>query len=127
LITPNKSEASEASGIPIRDERSLLAAGKKLVRKWRAGAVLITRGAEGMTLFRSRAAVRHFPTEAREVFDVTGAGDTVVAVCALALASGAALSDAAVLANLAARFVGDEVGTVAVPVEKLRSSIEEAL
>ena len=83
--------------------------------------------AEGMTLFRSRAAVRHFPTEAREVFDVTGAGDTVVAVCALALASGAALSDAAVLANLAARFVGDEVGTVAVPVEKLRSSIEEAL
>lgn len=124
LITPNKNEASEASGIPIRDERSLLAAGRKLVRKWRAHAVLITRGAEGMTLFRARAAVRHFPTASREVFDVTGAGDTVIAVCALALASGADYADAAVMANLAAGFVGDEVGTVAVPLEKLRSGIE---
>jgi D-beta-D-heptose 7-phosphate kinase/D-beta-D-heptose 1-phosphate adenosyltransferase len=125
LITPNRNEASEASGIPIRDEPSLFAAGKRLMQKWRAEAVLITRGAEGMTLFRSRAAVRHFPTEAREIFDVTGAGDTVVAVCALALASGAGYEEAAMLANIAARFVGDEVGTVAVPVEKLRSSVEE--
>jgi D-beta-D-heptose 7-phosphate kinase/D-beta-D-heptose 1-phosphate adenosyltransferase len=127
LMTPNRSEASEASGIPIRDERSLLAAGQKLVRKWRAGGVLITRGAEGMTLFRARAPAQHFPTQAREVFDVTGAGDTVVAVCALALASGAALADAAVLANIAAGFVGDEVGTVAVPVAKLRRGLEGAL
>lgn len=124
LITPNKNEASEASGIPIRDERSLLAAGKRLMRKWRAEAVLITRGAEGMTLFRARAAVRHFPTESREVFDVTGAGDTVVAVCALALASGAGYADAAVMANVAAGFVGDEVGTVAVPLERLRNGVE---
>jgi D-beta-D-heptose 7-phosphate kinase/D-beta-D-heptose 1-phosphate adenosyltransferase len=127
LITPNKSEASEASGIAIDDEPSLLAAGKKLMRKWRAQAVLITRGAEGMTLFRSGATTRHFPTVSREVFDVTGAGDTVVAVCALALASGAGYADAAVLANLAAGFVGDEVGTVAVRVEKLRRSLEENL
>jgi D-beta-D-heptose 7-phosphate kinase/D-beta-D-heptose 1-phosphate adenosyltransferase len=124
LITPNKSEAGEASGIDILDERSLLAAGKKLVRKWRAEAVLITRGAEGMSLFRRRFPVQHFPTEARGVFDVTGAGDTVVAVCALALASGAAFAEAAVLANIAAGFVGDEVGTVAVPIEKLKRSIE---
>jgi len=127
LITPNMSEASEASGIPILDEPSLLAAGKKLMRKWRAEAVLITRGAEGMTLFRSHSAVKHFPTDSREVFEVTGAGDTVVAVCALALASGAGYADAAVLANVAAGFVGDEVGTVAVPVAKLRRSIEEKL
>lgn len=127
LITPNKNEASEASGIPIRDERSLLAAGKKLMRKWRADAVLITRGAEGMTLFRTRAAVRHFPTDSREVFDVTGAGDTVVAVCALALACGAGYAEAAVMANVAAGFVGDEVGTVAVPAEKLRRGIEGIL
>jgi D-beta-D-heptose 7-phosphate kinase/D-beta-D-heptose 1-phosphate adenosyltransferase len=124
LITPNKSEAGEASGIDICDERSLLAAGKKLVRKWRAEAVLITRGAEGMSLFRRRFPVKHFPTEARGVFDVTGAGDTVVAVCALALASGAGFAEAAVLANIAAGFVGDEVGTVAVPIEKLKRSIE---
>ncbi|MGH7797754.1 MAG: D-glycero-beta-D-manno-heptose-7-phosphate kinase [Candidatus Binatia bacterium] len=125
LITPNKNEASEASGIPILDEPSLLAAGKKLVRKWRAEAVLITRGAEGMTLFRSRFGVKHFPTQSRAVFEVTGAGDTVVAVCALALASGAGYADAAALANVAAGFVGEEVGTVAVPIEKLQRSLEE--
>jgi D-beta-D-heptose 7-phosphate kinase/D-beta-D-heptose 1-phosphate adenosyltransferase len=124
LITPNKSEAGEASGIDILDERSLLAAGKKLVRKWRADAVLITRGAEGMSLFRRRFPVKHFPTEPRGVFDVTGAGDTVVAVCALAIASGAGFPEAAVLANIAAGFVGDEIGTVAVPIEKLKRSIE---
>ncbi|HKY09039.1 MAG TPA: D-glycero-beta-D-manno-heptose-7-phosphate kinase [Candidatus Binatia bacterium] len=125
LVTPNKSEASEASGIQISDERSLVAAGKRLLRKWRARAVLITRGADGMSLFQPGMAVKHFPTEPRAVFEVTGAGDTVVAVCALALAGGAALGEAAVLANIAAGFVGDEVGTVAVPIEKLKRSIEE--
>jgi rfaE bifunctional protein kinase chain/domain len=123
LVTPNKNEASEASGIAIDDESSLLAAGAKLVRKWQAQAVLITRGADGMSLFQPRGWVKHFPTEPRGVFDVTGAGDTVVAVCALALACGASYEQAAVLANLAAGFVGDEVGTVAVPAEKLKLSI----
>ena len=125
LITPNHSEASEASGIRIIDERSLIAAGKKLLHKWRAGAVLITRGADGMSLFRAGSRVKHFPTEARAVFEVTGAGDTVVAVCALVLAGGARYADAAVLANIAAGFVGDEVGTVAVPIERLKRSIED--
>jgi len=125
LITPNRIEASEASGISISDERSLQDAGRKLLRKWRAEAVLVTRGAEGMSLFRPRFPVKHFPTEARDVFEVTGAGDTVVAVCALALASGAGLAEAAVLANVAAGFVGDDVGTVAVPIAKLKQSIEE--
>ena len=73
---------------------------------------------------RRRFPVKHFPTEPRGVFDVTGAGDTVVAVCALALACGAGFAEAAVLANIAAGFVGDEVGTVAVPIEKLKRSIE---
>ncbi|HWH80412.1 MAG TPA: PfkB family carbohydrate kinase, partial [Candidatus Binatus sp.] len=127
LITPNKNEASDAAGTPIDDERSLLAVGDRLVRKWRAKAVLVTRGQDGMSLFRPRRAVSHFPTEARDVFDVTGAGDTVVAVCALALACGASYSDAAVLANIAAGFVGDEMGTVAVAAEKLKHSIEEKL
>jgi len=125
LITPNQSEAGEAAGIPISDDQSLCAAGTKLLRTWRAKAVLITRGSEGMSLFRPRLSVRHFPTESRDVFEVTGAGDTVVAVCALALASGASYEDAAVLANIAAGFVGDEMGTVAVPVEKLKRSIED--
>jgi rfaE bifunctional protein kinase chain/domain len=125
LITPNKAEAGEASGIPIADDHSLCAAGTKLVRKWRASAVLITRGPEGMSLFRPRRPVKHFRTEPREVFEVTGAGDTVVAVCALALASGGGYEEAAVLANIAAGFVGDEVGTLAVPIEKLKRAIED--
>ena len=125
LITPNKTEASEASGITIHDEISLGAAGRKLVRKWRAQAVLITRGAEGMSLFRRRVAPKHFPTEAKDVFDVTGAGDTVVAMCALALASGAGFDEAAVLANVAAGFVGDEIGTVAVPAARIKKVIED--
>jgi D-beta-D-heptose 7-phosphate kinase/D-beta-D-heptose 1-phosphate adenosyltransferase len=125
LITPNKSEASEAAGIAIEDEASLRAAGAKLLRKWQAKAVLITRGPEGMSLFRPGGVVKHFPTEARDVFEVTGAGDTVVAACALALASGASYEEAAVLANLAAGFVGDEVGTVAVAKDKLKRRIED--
>ena len=125
LVTPNTNEASEASGTAIQDEQSLLDAGKKLVRKWRARAILITRGAEGMSLFRRRCPVQHFPTQPRDVFEVTGAGDTVVAVCALALAAGASFADAAVLANVAAGFVGDEVGTVAVPLQKLKSNFED--
>ncbi len=127
LITPNKSEASEAAMIPSDDAASLGAAGSKLLRQWRAQAVLITRGPDGMSLFRPRHAVKHFPTEPRDVFEVTGAGDTVVAVCALALASGGSYEEAALLANIAAGFVGDEIGTVAVPGEKLKRSIAEKI
>jgi bifunctional ADP-heptose synthase (sugar kinase/adenylyltransferase) len=78
-----------------------------------------------MSLFRSRRAVKHFRTESRELFDVTGAGDTVVAVCGLALACGANFEEAAVLANLAAGLVGDELGTVAVPLEKLKRLLQD--
>ena len=125
LITPNKSEAADASGIDIHDDNTLIAAGAKLLRQWRARGVLITRGADGMSLFRPHCKVRHFPTEPREVFEVTGAGDTVVAVCALVLACGGDFEDAAAIANIAAGFVGDEIGTVAVPFDKLKLKIEE--
>ncbi len=124
LVTPNKEEASQASGIDIRDEGSLAEAGKRLLEMWRAQAVLITRGPEGMSLFRPDREVQHFPTEPRDMFDVTGAGDTVVAACALALASDASYEEAATIANLAAGLVGDEVGTVAVPLSKLRKIVE---
>jgi rfaE bifunctional protein kinase chain/domain len=126
LITPNKDEASDASGIAIRDDKTLLLAGERLLRMWQAKALLITRGPEGMSLFRPRRPVQHFPTEAREIFDVTGAGDTVVAVCGLALAAGANYGEAAIMANFAARLVGEEVGTVAVPLPKLKNLIQEA-
>jgi D-beta-D-heptose 7-phosphate kinase/D-beta-D-heptose 1-phosphate adenosyltransferase len=127
LVTPNKDEAGQASGVAIHDDASLMAAGRKLVKMWQAKAVLITRGPEGMSLFRAGGAITHFPTEAKEIFDVTGAGDTVVAVCALALACGARMEDAAVMANMAAGLVGDEVGTVAVPVERLKNTIRNKL
>ena len=125
LITPNRSEAADAAGIDIHDDKTLLAAGAKLLRRWRAQGVLITRGVDGMSLFRPRCTPRHFPTEPRDVFEVTGAGDTVVAVCALVLACGGDFEAAAVIANVAAGFVGDEIGTVAVPFNKLKLKIEE--
>jgi D-beta-D-heptose 7-phosphate kinase/D-beta-D-heptose 1-phosphate adenosyltransferase len=80
-----------------------------------------------MSLFRSRGPIKHFPTEAKDMFDVTGAGDTVVAVCALALACGSSFEDAAVMANAAAGLVGDEVGTVAVAAEKFKNTIRNRL
>lgn len=127
LVTPNKEEASQAAGVPIRDEASLQEAARRLLRLWEAKAVLITRGAEGMSLFHRDGSAGYFPTSAREVFDVTGAGDTVVATCALALASGASFEEAAVLANYAAGIAVGELGTFAVPRERLRAAIEDGL
>jgi D-beta-D-heptose 7-phosphate kinase/D-beta-D-heptose 1-phosphate adenosyltransferase len=80
-----------------------------------------------MSLFQARRDSQHFPTEPREIFDVTGAGDTVVAVCGLALTCGATYEEAAVMANLAAGLVGDEVGTVAVAMKKLKRVIKDKL
>jgi D-beta-D-heptose 7-phosphate kinase/D-beta-D-heptose 1-phosphate adenosyltransferase len=125
LVAPNREEASQASGVEIRDEGSLKEAGRRLLQLWQAKAVLITRGQEGMSLFRPGREVRHFSTEPREIFDVTGAGDTVIAASALALASGSTFEEAAVLANLAAGLVGEEVGPVAVPLEKLKRAVQE--
>ena len=115
VITPNNQEASEASGILIDDEESLNEAGRRLLSSIDASAVLITRGEEGMALFTGddpkNAEVTHIPTVAREVYDVTGAGDTVIATLALALAAGASIREAAVLANHAAGVVVGKVGT----------------
>jgi D-beta-D-heptose 7-phosphate kinase/D-beta-D-heptose 1-phosphate adenosyltransferase len=126
LVTPNQGEASQASGIDIHDERSLTRAGAALLERWQAEAVLITRGEHGMALFVPGAPVRHFPTAARHVYDVTGAGDTVIATCALALAAGASLETAAVLANHAAGIVVGEVGTAAVSAAQLKREVGSA-
>ncbi|HVN84453.1 MAG TPA: D-glycero-beta-D-manno-heptose-7-phosphate kinase [Candidatus Binatia bacterium] len=127
LMTPNVSEASRAAGVDIRDEASLRKAGALLLERWQADAVLITRGEHGMTLFKRGAAVHHFPTLARHVFDVTGAGDTVVAVCALALGAGATMEAAAVLANHAAGIVVGEVGTATVSLAALRADLRQSV
>lgn len=122
VITPNNQEAGEASGIDIEDEPSLVEAGRKLLGALDCRAVLITRGEEGMTLFTNDA-VTHIPTVAREVFDVTGAGDTVIATLALALACGASFEEAAVLANHAAGVVVAKLGTASVTRAELLASL----
>jgi D-beta-D-heptose 7-phosphate kinase/D-beta-D-heptose 1-phosphate adenosyltransferase len=129
LVKPNREEAAEAAGIEIRDAASLREAGARLLERWEAGAVLISRGEEGMALFkpggrRTRVVVEEFPTVAREVFDVTGAGDTVLATCALALGAGGSLEEATVLANHAAGIVVGKIGTATVGAAELRAAVE---
>jgi D-beta-D-heptose 7-phosphate kinase/D-beta-D-heptose 1-phosphate adenosyltransferase len=123
LVKPNVSEAALASGIDITDADSLKQAGQRLLERWATEAVLISRGEDGMTLFRRGAPVRTFPTAAREVFDVTGAGDTVVATCALALGAGGTLEDATLLANHAAGIVVGKVGTATVSGRELLAAL----
>ena len=121
LITPNLSEASLASGIEIVDEKSLIHAGRDLLKKLSCSAVLITKGEQGMSLFEKNK-VAHIPTVTRNVYDVTGAGDTVIAAFTIAYAAGATLEEAAVIANHAAGIVVGKIGTaVATPDEILKS------
>lgn len=126
LITPNLAEASHGSGVEIKDEKSLIRAGKTLMKKLACGAVLITKGEEGMSLFEKER-ITHIPTVARHVYDVTGAGDTVIAAFTLAYASGASLQEAAVIANHAAGIVVGEVGTAVVTRERLGQSLQETV
>lgn len=123
LATPNQAEAAEATGVDIHDEASLREAGRGLIERWDAESILITRGEQGMTLVPRHGALRHFPTVARQVFDVTGAGDTVVATCALAHAAGAALDEAVFLANHAAGIVVGKVGTATVSATELAADV----
>ena len=123
VITPNHQEAAEAASLVIEDEPSLVEAGRRLLDSIDCRAVLITRGEEGMTLFTDGGEVTHIPTVAREVYDVTGAGDTVIATLALALASNASLAEAAMLANHAAGVVVGKVGTATVTRDELLATI----
>ncbi len=122
-LTPNQKEAEQACALAISDEASLTRAGNILLKRTAAEAVLITRGEHGMALFNKDASEHHLPTVARKVFDVTGAGDTVISVYTTALAAGADFATAASLANHAAGVAVREVGTVAVTADQLRSAL----
>jgi D-beta-D-heptose 7-phosphate kinase/D-beta-D-heptose 1-phosphate adenosyltransferase len=111
VVTPNQVEAEQATGLRFKGERELLAGGRRIVSMLRCRAALVTRGEHGMSLFERGQEPLHVPTAAREVFDVTGAGDTVIATMSLALAAGASLPEAAVLANVAAGVVVGKLGT----------------
>ena len=127
IITPNNDEASQASGIDIEDNASLLRAGDVLLKKLGSDAILITRGEHGMSLFENNGEITHIPTVAKEVYDVSGAGDTVIGTVALAIASGASFKEAAVISNFAAGIVVGKVGTATVTPEELKKAVENRL
>ena len=118
ILTPNQSEASAVLGYPIVTEEELRDAGRKILQMIDCKALLITRGEKGMALF-DRDKVMLVPARAREVFDVTGAGDTVISVLALALAAGMDFPDAVELTNIAAGIVVGKLGTASVTPDEL--------
>jgi D-beta-D-heptose 7-phosphate kinase/D-beta-D-heptose 1-phosphate adenosyltransferase len=123
LVAPNHHEAAAAARVSVRGEADLLRVGRSLLRRLKARALLITRGEQGMSLFETGKPVAHIPTVAREVYDVTGAGDTVMAALSLALAAGADMHAAAIIANYAAGVVVGKRGTATVT----RAELERAL
>jgi len=123
VITPNQPEAERASGVEIVDNDSLFAAAHRIREMLDCGSVLITRGEHGMSLLDAQNKLTNIPTVAREVYDVTGAGDTVIATLALAMAAGATVSEAAIMANHAAGIVVGKVGTATVSQSELATAL----
>jgi D-beta-D-heptose 7-phosphate kinase/D-beta-D-heptose 1-phosphate adenosyltransferase len=123
VVTPNKRELAEAAGSEIAGDESVAAAAQALIARHRLGAILATLGADGMMLARADGSCEHFRAEAREVFDVSGAGDTAVAALAALLATGAPLADAALIANVAAGIVVGKAGTAVVYGDELTHAL----
>jgi D-beta-D-heptose 7-phosphate kinase/D-beta-D-heptose 1-phosphate adenosyltransferase len=123
VVTPNLGEAQAATGVAITDNASAEAAGKILLDRLKSDSVLVTRGEHGMSLLQAQGGATHIPTRAQEVFDVTGAGDTVIATLTLALAAGAPLPEASALANAAAGIVVGEIGVAVVTPAELTQAL----
>ncbi|MBF0472947.1 MAG: D-glycero-beta-D-manno-heptose-7-phosphate kinase [Nitrospirae bacterium] len=122
LITPNKKEAALGSNIDITDKDSLESAGQRLKKTLQCKAVLITTGESGMSLFTDES-IDHIPTMARVVYDVTGAGDTVISVFTLSYISGAVMHQAAHISNHAAGIVVGKLGTATVTIDDILKSL----
>ncbi len=122
VITPNLSEFEAVVG-PARTDDELVSKGEALIQDKELTALLVTRSEKGMTLLQADKPPFHLPTRAREVFDVTGAGDTVISMLAAALAAGDSLEDATALANLAAGVVVSKLGTATTTVSELKAAI----
>jgi D-beta-D-heptose 7-phosphate kinase/D-beta-D-heptose 1-phosphate adenosyltransferase len=125
-VKPNRAEAFLAAGLPpsepvtpVLNDQALLEAGRRLRQLWDAGSLLITLGEHGMLLFEGEAAPRHMPTRAQAIFDVSGAGDTAIAVLTLALSAGAQPAEAADLANRASGIAVGKLGTATVTAAEL--------
>jgi D-beta-D-heptose 7-phosphate kinase/D-beta-D-heptose 1-phosphate adenosyltransferase len=124
LITPNFSEFEAIAGT-CPNEKAVIGQGESLIESLDMQALLITRSEHGMTLLRRGQLPFHLPTQAREVFDVTGAGDTVISVLGASLAAGMPMEEAVVLANAAAGVVVGKLGTAAITVHELRAAITD--
>jgi D-glycero-beta-D-manno-heptose-7-phosphate kinase len=127
LITPNHHEAGFAYGRRIQTEKDLIVVGNGLLERLQARAILITRGPQGMSLFSNDAQPTHIPTFARQVYDVTGAGDTVIATFVSAICAGANLIEAAIISNAAAGFAVAQLGTATVTVPQLQKELERSI
>jgi D-beta-D-heptose 7-phosphate kinase/D-beta-D-heptose 1-phosphate adenosyltransferase len=127
VVTPNNQEAQVMSGISIEDEASLEQAGDHLLEGLGCQMVLITQGEKGMALFERNGQTTKIPTVARKVFDVSGAGDTVISTFTLALAAGLTPRQAALLANFAAGLVVAEVGTATVTASRLKEALLDGI
>jgi rfaE bifunctional protein kinase chain/domain len=132
VIKPNRTEAFLAAGIPSHDtdtvpsrDSDLKRVGETLLRKWETDNVLITLGEQGMMLFQKKGTPHYIPTKAREVFDVSGAGDTAIALFTLGLACGATPTEAADIANHASAVVVSKLGTATVTRDELIASFRE--
>jgi D-beta-D-heptose 7-phosphate kinase/D-beta-D-heptose 1-phosphate adenosyltransferase len=123
VITPNHLEATQASGIHGEDDQTINEAGAVIRQRLGCQSVLITRGEKGMSLYEADGASWHLPTQARQVYDVTGAGDTVIGTLALALSTGASIKSGAILANHAAGIVVGMVGTATVSPTQLSEAL----
>ncbi len=121
VITPNHYEVQRAVGMDITEANNIEKLSELLLKKHAFPALLVTRGEEGMSLFENGKKIvhTHFPAQAKEVYDVTGAGDTVIGILALCLSSGANLKEATCLANLAAGIVVEKIGTATVTRKEL--------
>ncbi|HEY0832340.1 MAG TPA: D-glycero-beta-D-manno-heptose-7-phosphate kinase [Azospirillum sp.] len=123
IVTPNRKELMEATGMPADSDDEVAAACRRIIDTCGIDAVLATRSERGMSVVTRDGTVAHLPAEAREVFDVSGAGDTVVATLTAALSAGVPLEDAARLANLAAGIVVGKVGTAVVRAPELLEAL----
>ncbi len=123
LVTPNRKELAEASRMATGGDGEIVAAARRIAKKCGIAGVLATRGAAGMTLADGGRKARHLPADGREVFDVSGAGDTVIAVLAAAIAAGAEPIDAARLANVAAGIVVAKTGTAVASADEIANAL----
>jgi len=127
VFKPNRRETEEVLGGRLRTVEDITRAGAKLLEMLSAANVLLTRGAQGMSLFQSDGTVTHIKTVADNVQDVSGAGDTVIATLTLALAAGVSIREACILANCAAGFVVSQVGIVPVtPAQLIEATLQYA-